>query len=222
MDATTHDQRDEGWEPYAAPHDEQPLPRRPRRQFLNKRGAALIAAVTCSLGFYAGVRIEKGRVSGSSTITLPTAAGTGRSGTAAARFAASGARAGGSGLAALFGGGGGAAGSGASFGTVSGVKGNTLYVTSATTGNVTKVKLSSATKITKSVVVKRASLHPGDAVVIRGVTNPGGTLVAASVSDSRANAGGGGFGGGSSSSSGSTGSGSSAVSSLFSSGGSGG
>jgi hypothetical protein len=221
MDATTYDSRDEGWEPYAGPQDEQPLPRRPRRQFFNRRSAALLAVVTCGVGFYAGVRVEKGQVSNSSTITLPTAAATGRTGTGAARFGGAGARGGGSGLAALFGGGA-AAGSGTSLGTISGVKGKTLYVTGAT-GNVTKVTLSSATKITKSLGVKRSSLHPGDTVVIRGVKNSKGSLVAASVSDSGASAGGfGAAGGGGSSSGGSTGSASSAVGSLFSSGGSGG
>ncbi|MGO9885358.1 MAG: DUF5666 domain-containing protein [Solirubrobacteraceae bacterium] len=223
MDATTYDRRDEGWEPYDAPQDEQPLPRRPRRQFFNKRSAALVAVVTCAIGFYAGVSIEKGQVSNSGTITLPGTTGTGGAAATGARSGAAGTRAGGSGLAALFGGGGfaggAAGGSGTSFGTISGVKGNTLYVT-ASTGNVTKVKLSSATKITKSLGVKRSSLHPGDTVVIRGLKNSGGTVVAASVSDSGAGAGGlGAAGGGSSSSSGSTGSGSSAVGSLFSSGG---
>ena len=121
---------------------------------------------------------------------------------------------------------GGAAGSGASFGTITGVKGNSLYVSDAT-GNVTKVQLSSATKISKSLGVRRSSLHPGDTVVIRGLKNSHGTLVAASVSDSGAS-GAGGLGGagaagaGSSSTGGSTGSASSAVGSLFSSGGKGG
>jgi Domain of unknown function (DUF5666) len=217
MDATTYDRRDEGWEPYAAPQDEEPLPRRPRREFFNKRSAALIAIVTCGVGFYAGVRIEKGQVGNPSAITLPTAA------SGAARSGATGARAGGSGLAALFGGGAaGGANSGTSFGTISGVKGSTLYVTGAT-GNVTKVRLSSATKISKSLGVKRSSLHPGDTVVIRGLKGSGGTLVAASVSDSGASAGGfAAAGGGGSSSGGSAGGGSSAVSSLFSSGSSGG
>ena len=157
MDATTYDRRDEGWEPYDAPQDEQPLPRRPRRQFFNKRSAALVAVVTCAIGFYAGVSIEKGQVSNSGTITLPGTTGTGGAAATGARSGAAGTRAGGSGLAALFGGGGfaggAAGGSGTSFGTISGVKGNTLYVT-ASTGNVTKVKLSSATKITKSLGVK--------------------------------------------------------------------
>lgn len=226
MDATTQDRRDEAWEPYAGPEDEQPLPRRPRRQYFNKRSAALLAVVTCAAGFYAGVRVEKGQVSHSSNgITLPGAAATSGSRASAARSTAAGAR---GGFASLFSGQGGP--SGTSLGTISGVKGNTLYVTSAS-GNVTKVKLSSATKITKSLGVKRKSLHPGDSVVIRGVQKSGGTLVAASVSDSGSGGGalsalggfgGGGGGGGGSSSTGSTGSGSSGVSSLFSSGDSGG
>ena len=84
-------------------------------------------------------------------------------------------------------------------------------------GNVVKVQLSSSTKISKSLGVKRSALHPGDSVVIRGLTNSKGTMVATSVSDSGASAAGTG-----SARSSSSASGSSAVSSLFSSGGSGG
>ena len=166
-----------------------------------------------------GVRVEKGQVSNSSTITLPTAAATGRD--RRRRCAIRRRR-----RARRRVGPGGAVrrrrrrpAAARRFGTISGVKGNTLYVTGAT-GNVTKVKLSSATKITKSLGVKRSSLHPGDTVVIRGLKNSKGSLVAASVSDSGASAGGfGAAGGGGSSSGGSTGSASSAVGSLFSSGG---
>ena len=95
----------------------------------------------------------------------------------------------GGGIRALFAGGG-PGGGGTSFGTISSVKGNSLYVTTAT-GNVVEVKLSSATKVSKSLNVKRSALHPGDTVVIRGVTNSKGTVSAASVSDSGASARGG-------------------------------
>ncbi len=214
------------------------LPRRPRRQFFNKRSAALIAVITCAAGFYAGVRVEKSRVSssgsgGSSLAAAIAAARGGTSGSATggasgsqSTGAASGA---GGGIRALFAGGG-PGGGGTSFGTISSVKGNSLYVTTAT-GNVVEVKLSSATKVSKSLNVKRSALHPGDTVVIRGLTNSKGTVSAASVSDSGASArgglglGAGGGGGTTGATSGSGGSGSaagSAVSSLFSSGGSGG
>lgn len=221
-----YERRDGRSDAYGPALDDQPLPRRPRRNYFNKRSAALVAVITCALGFYAGVRVEKGQVGSSSSLTLPTAAtggASGRGSTGASRTGAAGAAGSrGGGFAALFGGGGaagGAGGAGASFGTIANVKGNTLYVTDAT-GNVTKVNLSSATKISKSLGVKRSSLHPGDTVVIRGAKNSSGTLVAASVSDSGASGAGlGAGGGGGSSGSGSAGSGSSAVSSLFSPGG---
>jgi hypothetical protein len=142
------------------------------------------------------------------------AAGATRSGAGAGGSGGAGAGSFGGGAAAAFAGGGFGGGS-ASFGTVSSVKGSSIFVTDST-GNLVKVKLSSATKISKSLDVRRSSLHPGDTVVIRGLKNSNGTLTATSVSDS----------GNSSTSTGSSGSsgssGRSALSSLFSSGGAGG
>jgi len=147
--------------------------------------------VTCAIGFYAGIRVEKGQLAGSAA---PTAAGTS-----------------------------GAPGN-ASFGTVAGVSGSTLYVTGAT-GNTVKVRLSKATKVSKTQSASRGAIHPGDTVVVQGVSGAGGTETAASVADSgptalrSAGAGalaGAGSGGAARSGPGGT---SSAVGSLFSSGG---
>jgi hypothetical protein len=244
MDAITYDQRDDGWQPYTERPDQGALPPRPRRQYLNKWTAALVAVITCAAGFYAGVRVEKGQSGGSTSsgagglaalaaaVRGASAGGSAGAGSSGARGAAGGASAGGTAGGAAAGAGagtsasrgaGGFAGGGlaaalgggsASFGTITTVKGDSLYVTGPT-GNVVKVHLSSATKISKSLGVKRSALHPGDAVVIRGLTNSKGTMVATSVSDSGASAAGTGAARSSSS-------GSSAVSSLFSSGGSGG
>jgi hypothetical protein len=177
--------------------DDQPLPRRPRRQFFNRRSAALLALLTCAAGFYAGVRVEKGQLASTpSTFTLGGATGaagasrTGaRGGAAGATGSATGARTGatsgaGSGagsFASRFGGG--ASGAGASFGTVSTVNGKTLVVTEAS-GNTVKVQLSPSTKITKNQSVSRSAIRPGDTVVIAGAPNSTGTVVAATVSDS--------------------------------------
>lgn len=225
MNAITYDQRDDGWQPpYGQQSDPGRLPPRPRRQYFNKWTAGLVAVITCAAGFYAGVRVEKGQSSGSSTsgagglAALAAAVrGAGGSGASGAAGGSAGAAGGGGaargaggfaggGLAAALGGG------SASFGTITTVKGDSLYVTGPT-GNVVKVQLASSTKIAKSLGVKRSSLHPGDTVVIRGLTNSKGTMVATSVSDSEASATGTGAAGSSSS-----GSGSSAVSSLFSGG----
>jgi hypothetical protein len=231
MDTYTPDQREEDWDAYRdEPGTQAPLPRRPRRQFFNRGTAAIAALVTCAIGFYAGIRVEKSQLSNSSSgLTAGSGAGAraaARSGGFAAllggRGAASGAggAASGGGGSAGFGGeggGGGAGGASASFGTVSSVKGNTIYVTD-TSGNTVKVKVSSATKISKTESASRHAIRPGDTVIVSGVSGSGGATNAATITDSGNRSSG--SSGSSSSGSGSGGSGSgSAVGSLFSSGG---
>jgi hypothetical protein len=104
MNSVTHDGREEDRGRAADGSRDEQLPRRPRRQYFNRRTAALAALITCAIGFYAGVRIEKGQLA--SSTTLGTA---GTSGTGAAR-----ARARAGGLAALFGGAGALGATGAS------------------------------------------------------------------------------------------------------------
>jgi hypothetical protein len=232
MNAVTIDQREQDWGPYDKDEQQEQLPRRPRRQFFNRRSAALAALITCAAGFYAGVRVEKGQIASSSTgtFTLPTGAGaTGRAGGRAASGAAG--TAGASGTAGAAGGfaaaagrfgaaGAGLAGGNASFGTVASVNGKTLVLTEAS-GNTVKVRLTSTTTIAKSLPVSRSSVRPGDTVIVQGVPNSSGTVVAASVTDSgagRSSATGGSSSSGAGSGSGGSGS---AVGSLFSSGGGG-
>jgi Domain of unknown function (DUF5666) len=148
------------------------------------------------------------------------ASGSGASGAGASGIGASGTGTGGggAGLRALFGGGGSALGGGsASFGTVSSIDGNTMYVTQ-TSGNVVKVTLSSATKVTKNVTVGKNAVRPGDAVVVSGAKSSDGSISATTLSDTGASPGAA-AGGSSSSSSSSPTTGSSAVSSLFGGGG---
>ena len=242
MDTITPDQSEEGWDAYQAepgPETEATLPRRARRQFFNRRTAALGALITCAIGFYAGIRVEKGQVSNSSS-----ALGSGGGGRAAlaARFGRGGATgaAGAGGAAGAAGAGGAAAGgfagrfaggasggAGASFGTVASVKGETIYVTD-TSGNTVKVKVTPSTKITKNQSVSRHAIRPGDTIIVTGGSGSGSSTTAATITDSgnRAGATGSGSSGGSGSGSGSSGSGGgtggggdSAVGSLFSSGG---
>ncbi len=175
------------------------MPGRPRRQYFNRASAAVAALVTCAIGFYAGVRVEKSQVSSSST----AAGGAASAFAARARAFASGAAGGTAGAAAAgssaagsaspTGAGAGAASGarapgaggfgGASFGTVSSVRGGTMYVTESS-GNTVKVKLSSSTKISKSLSVPKKAIRPGDTVVIQGLAGKNGTVTAASVSDS--------------------------------------
>jgi hypothetical protein len=159
MTAVPYQSHEPDWE--ATEEEPSLASRRPRRRFFNRRSAALAAVVTCAAGFFAGVRVEKSQFSGTASAATTTAAG---------RFG---------------GGAGGAGGGNASIGTISSVNGNTIYLTD-TTGNTVKVTLSGTTKLAKSLDVSKRSLHPGDTVVVQGVKNSSGTLVATSVSDSGA------------------------------------
>lgn len=213
MDTTVaDDQREERWEQ----QDREPLtlPARPRRRWLTGASAITLALATAAGGFYAGVRVEKSRTTSSAGpaggAASRSAAAGGLRAALAARFGASGALAGSgsaSGAGAATGGFGGsriggfpsAGGGNASFGTVSSVDGRTLYLTDAS-GNTVKVTLSRATKLSKSVSVSRHAVRPGDTVVVQGLKQQNGTLVATSVADSGARAAGGagrGTGGGS-------------------------
>jgi Domain of unknown function (DUF5666) len=204
--------------------DEGRMPRRPRRQLLTRWSALLLAAMTCAIGFYVGVRVEKGQIASSPTTIGAGGGFAARDGAAAGGTAsgsaggASGAGASGStsgstagpvgpaGFAGRFGGG------NATFGTVGSVDGNTLTLTEAS-GDTVKVKLTSATKITKSESARRRQIHPGDTVTVSGLTSRQGTVSAATVTDSGAATTGGPSGSRSTSSSGGG-----TVSSLFSGG----
>ena len=179
------------------------MPRRPRRRLLTRWSALLLAAMTCAIGFYVGVRVEKGHIASSPTTIgagaggLAARAGGGAAGrprrvgrrrlsaggsSGARRGAARAARGSGRGrrLRRRFGGGG-----NATFGTVASVDGKTLTLTEAS-GDTVKVKLTSATKITKTESAKRSQIHPGDTITVSGVTSKQGTVSAATVTDSGA------------------------------------
>jgi hypothetical protein len=185
MSAIPHDTSEQpldslGQRPQTTRADALVPPGRGRRRFFNRKTAALGTAVACAAGFLGGIEIEKSQLS--TTASAAVAPG----GTAGSAAAGAGARAAfGFGFGAGAAGGGGGGGGAASFGTVSSVNGNTIYVTQAS-GNTVKVRLSSATKITKSLSTSKSSLHPGDAVVVQGATGKNGTLAATSISDSGA------------------------------------
>jgi hypothetical protein len=164
---------------------------RRRRQYFTRTSAALLAVITAAIGFYIGIRIEKGQVSSSSGTATPSFAGlasrtsTGgaasRTGSASGLPSRSGSAGGfpsGAGGFSLPGG-----SSNATIGTIQSVGGNAVYV-SGTSGNTVKVVLNSSTKMTKSLGVSKRSLHPGDSVVIGGLKNSNGSLTATSVTDS--------------------------------------
>jgi hypothetical protein len=205
MTAVDYQEPEEQWE-----DDEQEtldLPSRPRRQWFNRRSAALLAVVVGAIGFYAGIRIEKSQLSGSSAVGgtgLPSFAAAGAGGRAPS---AAGGRGGPPAGLGQF-----AAGGNGSAGTVTSVSGHTIYVRDIT-GNTIAVKLSSATSITKSLKVSKAAVRPGDSVVVQGLRHGNGTFTASSLNDSGASTTGAGSG-----SSGTSSSASSGVNSLFGSG----
>jgi hypothetical protein len=207
MNSIPYDTPEQDWDRYEPEEGEGAfsLPGRPRRRFWGRGTAALLALLVGAVGFYAGVRVEKGQISSSPAAST----GSGRA-LAALGAGAAGARGGGgaAGFRALAAGG--AGGAGASFGTVSSVAGKTVYVTDAS-GNTVKVNLSSATKITKSLGVSKSAVRPGDTVIIQGLKSSNGTIEATSLNDSGARS----AGSGSGASSGGSGSASSAVNSLF-------
>ena len=144
------------------------LPRRRRRRLVTGPTMAVLGLVTCALGFYGGVRVEKRHASSSTGAAGRFAAVARTAGTIRPSFAA-----GAGGL------GGGAPGT---TGTVASVNGRTLVLTE-TGGDTVKVKLTSSTSITKTEKVGHRSVHPGDTISVTGSSGKG-TVTAASVTDS--------------------------------------
>lgn len=177
------------------------------RGMLTPLRVGLLCLLIAVAGFIAGVLVQKG--SGSSSSSNPFGSG-GLPGLG------SGGGSQGGGLPAAFGGG--------TTGTVSTVDHGTLYVSDAQ-GNTFKVLTSGATKVTRSAEAKPREVHPGDTVVIQGQKRKNGTVKAQSISATAAGAssgfpgGGAALGGGSAAGSGGTsassGGGSGAVNQLF-------
>jgi len=223
------------------------LPPRPRRRLLTRGTAAMTALLTCAIGFYAGVRVEKAQLPASSATTGGTGrgalaallasrlgasngagtTGAGTKGGGSSGAGATGAAAAGAAGAAGAGAAGGAAGAGRLLG-LGGAGGDATFGTvstvngrtlyvTAASGNTVKVRLTSSTKISKTRSAKRSAIRPGDTIVVQGITGSGGAVTAASVTDSGTRAGA--SSASSSTGSGSASSGSSAVGSLFTPGG---
>jgi hypothetical protein len=149
-------------------------------------GSLLLLAVLAG-GFWGGVVAERHHGSGTTVAS-----------TAASRFAAAARAAGGSGTGGRFAGLGGAAGGAgaATSGIVTGVVGNTLYVTNAS-GALVKVSIGASTTITRTGSTTLSGLKTGDTVVVSGSTGSNGsvsaTAVRATAQGTPSSAGGGGF-----------------------------
>jgi len=186
-----------------------PPPLKPlRRRKLPIATIALAIAAAGGVGFYSGVRVEKGQLKTTAN-TGSTAAAFGFGGLTNARTGAR-ANAGTSPSPAAN------ATPGATrngttptanggtanlVGTVTVVDGNTLYITEAN-GDTVKVTTSDGTTVTKTVSGTVKDLAPGESVIIRGVQSSEGVYAAQTVTQASSVAGlfggsGGGFGGGS-------------------------
>ena len=141
-----------------------------RRKKLPALTAALALAVAIALGLIGGVEAQKHWGASSS------AAATGRpAGFAGFAGRGGGAPGGGGGFAGL----GGAAGGGTN-GTVTLIKGSTLYVTDAS-GNTVQVKTTAGSTVKKTVSGTIKSVHPGDSVTVTGTQNSDGSYSASAI-----------------------------------------
>jgi hypothetical protein len=144
-----------------------------RRKKLPALTAALALAVAIALGVIGGVEAQKQW--GAST----TPAAGARPGGFAGFAGRAGGAPGGGGFAG-FGGGGGAAGGGATNGTVTLIKGSTLYVTDAS-GNTVLVHTTAQSSVKKSVSATTKTIHPGDSVTVTGTQNKDGSYSAQAI-----------------------------------------
>ena len=178
--------------------------------------AGLVVALVAAGAFIGGVEIQKhqgGSSASSFRGALPSGLAGQGVGTATGSTGTTGSTRG-----SGFGGAGGAgAAGGTTFGTVTVIKGSTLYVTDAN-GNTVKVTTSASSRVTKTTTatVTLAGVQPGDTVVVRGTQQKNGNLAADTITLGAA-----GFGGGASGGASGFGSGSSGGASGFGSGSSG-
>jgi hypothetical protein len=176
-------------DPIEDEYETEPLPL-PRRRRLPMLTAVLVLGVVAGGAFVGGVEVQKHEGGTSS----------GSAGSNASAFAARLGRTATGGTATTTGGGGsrgGLFGGGATIGTVTAIKGSTLYVTDSS-GNTVKVTTSAASSVTKTVSSSLKGINPGDTIVVRGSQAENGTIAAESISVGAAGGrggGGSGFGG---------------------------
>lgn len=130
--------------------------------------AVLLVLLIGGGGIWGGAALQRSQ--GTSTSSLAS--------TIASRFASRSGAGGSSRLGGL----GGAASTAATAGTVTEVKGSTLYVTNSS-GNLVVVTLTPSTTVTRNAKAKIGALDPGDTVVVQGTKSTNGTVTASSVSD---------------------------------------
>ena len=147
------------------------LTRRKRR--LPILTAILVLAVAAGGAFIAGAEVQKHYGKSSSAASGGAGAASAFSAFASRLRAGGAAPGGGRGLFA------GGAGGGTS-GTVTLIKGSSLYVTDST-GNTVLVHTSPASRVTKTVSGSVQAIHPGDTVTVTGVQAKNGSYTAAAI-----------------------------------------
>ena len=152
------------------------LTRRKRR--LPILTAILVLAVAAGAAFIAGAEVQK-HYGKSSSATGGTGAASAFSAFASRlRAGGAGAGAGAGGGPGFFAGAGGAGGGTA--GTVTLIKGSSLYVTDSA-GNTVLVHTSPASRVTRTVSGSVQTIHPGDTVTVTGVQAKNGSYTAAAI-----------------------------------------
>lgn len=146
--------------------------------------SVLVLGLVATLGFVAGVNVQKGQ---KTTAVVPTGAGGGAAAFAALAGGGGFPGAGGAGGAGRTGGAAGAPGAAgaAATGTVKLVDGANIYLTDAT-GNVIKVTTSDASRFTRSGPGTVGDVRPGDTVVVQGQRGDDGTVAAIAVTSTSA------------------------------------
>jgi hypothetical protein len=149
------------------------LTRRKRR--LPALTAILVLAVVAGGAFIGGAEIQKHY--GSSSSSTSSSSGASSFSALAARFRGAGAS-GAVGGRGFFAGGAGAGGGTA--GTVTLIKGSSLYVTDSA-GNTVLVHTSPSSRVTRTVSGSVQTIHPGDTVTVTGVQAKNGSYTAAAI-----------------------------------------
>jgi hypothetical protein len=147
------------------------LARRNRR--LPKMTLALAALLVVALTFVIGAEVQKHYGTSAASASGPSAAAAAAFGRARAAGGFAGGGAGGAG-------GFGAAASGTT-GTVTLIKGSTLYVTDSS-GNTSIVKTSASSRVTKTVTASVKTIRPGSVVTVVGPQAKDGSYTATSIS----------------------------------------
>jgi hypothetical protein len=142
-----------------------------RRKKLPRLTAALALAVAAAAVFIGGAEVQRhwGGASATAGSTRPAGLAGGFRGF------------GGGGATSAAPGGAGFGGAGnATTGTVTLIKGTTLYVTAAN-GNTVLVHTSAGSKVTKSVAGTVKTVHPGDSVMVTGAAQNDGSVTASQI-----------------------------------------